>query len=72
MKEFAVYEDHMTLKYIHSSKCNSFYLFFSVITPIVKRGPEVPSSAVAAHRTEFIQQPCTPLTQAAGYQNPHV
>ncbi|XP_013875813.1 dual specificity protein kinase Ttk [Austrofundulus limnaeus] len=42
----------------------------SVITPIVKRGPEVPSSAVADNRTEFIQQPCTPLFQAAGFQNP--
>ncbi|XP_017268616.1 dual specificity protein kinase Ttk [Kryptolebias marmoratus] len=42
----------------------------SVITPVVKRGPEVPSSAVAAHRTGPFQQPCTPLTQSAGFQNP--
>lgn len=69
MTEFAVYEDDMTFKCINN---NTFYLSFSVITPIVKRAPEVPSSAVAAHRTELIQQPCTPLTQAAALQNPQV
>ncbi|XP_061574200.1 dual specificity protein kinase Ttk [Cololabis saira] len=40
----------------------------SFITPVVKRGPEVPSSssssaAAAAHTTGAAQQPCTPLNQ---------
>ncbi|XP_027142549.1 dual specificity protein kinase Ttk [Larimichthys crocea] len=36
----------------------------SFITPVVKRGPEVFSSAVAAHRAGPVQQPFTPLNQA--------
>ncbi|XP_037533090.1 dual specificity protein kinase Ttk [Nematolebias whitei] len=40
----------------------------SFITPVVNRGLEVPSSVVASHRTGPIQQPCTPLTQATGFQ----
>ncbi|KAM6910388.1 dual specificity protein kinase Ttk-like [Xenentodon cancila] len=46
-----------------SQSANSF------ITPVVKRGPEVWSSA-AAHRTGPGQQPCTPLNQASGFQTP--
>ncbi|KAI3361417.1 hypothetical protein L3Q82_013588 [Scortum barcoo] len=42
----------------------------SFITPVVKRGPEVSSSAVAAHRVEPVQQPCTPLNQAPCFQTP--
>nr|XP_040022139.1 dual specificity protein kinase Ttk [Gasterosteus aculeatus aculeatus] len=42
----------------------------SFITPVVKRGPEVPPSAVAAHRAAPVQQPCTPLNQAPGFQTP--
>ncbi|XP_044063780.1 dual specificity protein kinase Ttk isoform X2 [Siniperca chuatsi] len=42
----------------------------SFITPVVKRGPEVSSSAVAAHRAGPVQQPCTPLNQAPCFQTP--
>ncbi|KAK2910591.1 dual specificity protein kinase Ttk [Channa argus] len=42
----------------------------SFITPVIKRGPEVFNSAVAAHRAESVQQPCTPLNQAATFQTP--
>uniref|UniRef100_A0A4W6E924 Dual specificity protein kinase TTK n=1 Tax=Lates calcarifer TaxID=8187 RepID=A0A4W6E924_LATCA len=42
----------------------------SFITPVVKRGPEVSSSAVAAHRAGPVQQPCTPLNQVACFQTP--
>uniref|UniRef100_A0A671WI01 Dual specificity protein kinase TTK n=1 Tax=Sparus aurata TaxID=8175 RepID=A0A671WI01_SPAAU len=42
----------------------------SFITPVVKRGPEVSSSAVAAHRAGPVQQPFTPLNQAQGFQTP--
>uniref|UniRef100_A0A8D0AGF3 Ttk protein kinase n=1 Tax=Sander lucioperca TaxID=283035 RepID=A0A8D0AGF3_SANLU len=41
----------------------SIFLSPSFITPVVKRGPEVSSSAVAAHRAGPVQQPCTPLNQ---------
>lgn len=44
----------------------------SFITPVVKRGPEVSSSAVAAHRAGPVQQPCTPLNQALCFQTPQV
>ncbi|XP_034384681.1 dual specificity protein kinase Ttk isoform X2 [Cyclopterus lumpus] len=37
----------------------------SFITPVVKRGPEVPSSAAAAHRAGAAQQPCTPSSLSA-------
>ncbi|XP_028281318.1 dual specificity protein kinase Ttk [Parambassis ranga] len=37
------------------------------ITPVVRRGPELPSSAVAPHRTAPVQQPCT---SGAGFQTP--
>uniref|UniRef100_A0A3Q3EBX2 Ttk protein kinase n=1 Tax=Labrus bergylta TaxID=56723 RepID=A0A3Q3EBX2_9LABR len=40
------------------------------VTPVVKRGPEVSSSAVAAHRAEPVQQPCTPLNQSASFHTP--
>uniref|UniRef100_A0A8C2ZM61 Ttk protein kinase n=1 Tax=Cyclopterus lumpus TaxID=8103 RepID=A0A8C2ZM61_CYCLU len=40
------------------------------ITPVVKRGPEVPSSAAAAHRAGAAQQPCTPVNQAPCFQTP--
>ncbi|XP_068425973.1 dual specificity protein kinase Ttk [Clinocottus analis] len=42
----------------------------SFFTPVVKRGPEVPSSAAAAHRAGPAQQPCTPLNQAPCFQTP--
>ncbi|XP_054477754.1 dual specificity protein kinase Ttk [Anoplopoma fimbria] len=42
----------------------------SFITPVVKRGPEVSSSALAAHRAGPVQQPCTPLNQAPCFQTP--
>ncbi|XP_078109803.1 dual specificity protein kinase Ttk [Sander vitreus] len=42
----------------------------SFITPVVKRGPEVSSSAVAAHRAGPVQQPCTPLNQTPCFQTP--
>ncbi|KAM8735130.1 dual specificity protein kinase Ttk [Acanthopagrus schlegelii] len=42
----------------------------SFITPVVKRGPEVSSSAVVAHRARPIHQPFTPLNQAQGFQTP--
>ncbi|KAM6935094.1 dual specificity protein kinase Ttk [Lycodopsis pacificus] len=42
----------------------------SFITPVLKRGPEVSSSAVAAHRTGPVQQPCTPLNQTPCFQTP--
>ncbi|XP_029308452.1 dual specificity protein kinase Ttk [Cottoperca gobio] len=42
----------------------------SFITPVVKRGPEVSSSAVAAHRAGPVQQPFTPLKHAPGFQTP--
>ncbi|XP_040899330.1 dual specificity protein kinase Ttk isoform X1 [Toxotes jaculatrix] len=42
----------------------------SFITPVVRRGPEVSSSAVAAHRAGSVQQPCTPINQAACFQTP--
>ncbi|XP_035527570.1 dual specificity protein kinase Ttk [Morone saxatilis] len=42
----------------------------SFITPVVKRGPEVSSSAVAAHRTGPIQQPFTPQSQGPCFQTP--
>ncbi|XP_045901054.1 dual specificity protein kinase Ttk [Micropterus dolomieu] len=42
----------------------------SFITPVVKRGPEVSSSAMAAHRAGPVQQPCTPLNKAACFQTP--
>lgn len=42
----------------------------SFITPVVKRGREEASSAVAAHRAEAVQQPCTPLSQQAAFQTP--
>uniref|UniRef100_A0A1A8MPR5 Dual specificity protein kinase TTK n=3 Tax=Nothobranchius pienaari TaxID=704102 RepID=A0A1A8MPR5_9TELE len=41
----------------------------SFITPVVKQDPEVPSSA-AGHRTRPVQQPCTPLNQAANFKTP--
>uniref|UniRef100_A0AAX7T475 Dual specificity protein kinase TTK n=1 Tax=Astatotilapia calliptera TaxID=8154 RepID=A0AAX7T475_ASTCA len=40
------------------------------ITPVVKRGPEVSSSAAAAHRAGPAQQPCTPLNQTLCAQTP--
>uniref|UniRef100_A0A669DWC9 Ttk protein kinase n=1 Tax=Oreochromis niloticus TaxID=8128 RepID=A0A669DWC9_ORENI len=40
------------------------------ITPVVKRGPEVYSSAAAAHRAGPAQQPCTPLNQPLCAQTP--
>uniref|UniRef100_A0A8C6KHL2 Dual specificity protein kinase TTK n=1 Tax=Nothobranchius furzeri TaxID=105023 RepID=A0A8C6KHL2_NOTFU len=43
----------------------------SFITPVVKQDPEVPSSA-AAYRTRPVQQPCTPLNQAANFKTPQV
>ncbi|XP_034553981.1 dual specificity protein kinase Ttk isoform X2 [Notolabrus celidotus] len=42
----------------------------SFVTPVLKRGPEVSSSAVAAHRAGAVQQPSTPLNQAACFQTP--
>ncbi|XP_031730358.1 dual specificity protein kinase Ttk [Anarrhichthys ocellatus] len=42
----------------------------SFITPVLKRGPGVSSSAVAAHRTGPVQQPCTPLNQTPCFQTP--
>ncbi|XP_065814045.1 dual specificity protein kinase Ttk isoform X1 [Labrus bergylta] len=42
----------------------------SFVTPVVKRGPEVSSSAVAAHRAGPVQQPCTPLNQSASFHTP--
>nr|XP_019947008.1 PREDICTED: dual specificity protein kinase TTK isoform X1 [Paralichthys olivaceus] len=42
----------------------------SFITPVVKRGPEVFSSAAAAHRAGPVQQPCTPLNQTTCFQTP--
>ncbi|XP_041648585.1 dual specificity protein kinase Ttk [Cheilinus undulatus] len=42
----------------------------SFLTPVVKRGPEVSSSAVAAHRAGPVQQPCTPLNQSVCVQTP--
>ncbi|XP_022609169.1 dual specificity protein kinase TTK isoform X1 [Seriola dumerili] len=42
----------------------------SFITPVAKRGPEVFSSAVAAHRAGPVQQFHTPLNQAACFQTP--
>uniref|UniRef100_UPI0037E942DE dual specificity protein kinase Ttk n=1 Tax=Semicossyphus pulcher TaxID=241346 RepID=UPI0037E942DE len=43
---------------------------YSFVTPVGKRGPEVSSSAVAAHRARPVQQPFTPLNQAACFQTP--
>uniref|UniRef100_A0A3Q1KHH7 Dual specificity protein kinase TTK n=1 Tax=Anabas testudineus TaxID=64144 RepID=A0A3Q1KHH7_ANATE len=40
------------------------------ITPVVKRGPEVFNSAIAAHRAGPVQQPCTPANQATCFQTP--
>ncbi|XP_008275827.1 dual specificity protein kinase Ttk [Stegastes partitus] len=42
----------------------------SFITPVVKRGPEMSSSAVAAHRAGPVQQPCTPVNQSMCVQTP--
>ncbi|XP_058502962.1 dual specificity protein kinase Ttk isoform X2 [Solea solea] len=42
----------------------------SFVTPVVKRDPEVFSSAVAAHRAGPAQLPCTPIIQAACFQTP--
>nr|XP_046256416.1 dual specificity protein kinase Ttk isoform X2 [Scatophagus argus] len=42
----------------------------SFVTPVVKRGPEVSSSAVTSHRLGPIQQPFTPLNQAPCPQTP--
>uniref|UniRef100_A0A8C8DKI2 Dual specificity protein kinase TTK n=1 Tax=Oryzias sinensis TaxID=183150 RepID=A0A8C8DKI2_9TELE len=42
----------------------------SFVTPVVKGGPEVWSSAVAAHRTRALQQSHTPLNPAASFQTP--
>ncbi|XP_068586117.1 dual specificity protein kinase Ttk [Cebidichthys violaceus] len=42
----------------------------SFITPVLKRGPEASSSAVAAHRAGPVQQPCTPLNQVPCFQTP--
>ncbi|XP_047217337.1 dual specificity protein kinase Ttk [Girardinichthys multiradiatus] len=39
----------------------------SFITPVVKRGPE---AAVAPHRAEAVQQPCTPLSHTPGFRTP--
>lgn len=44
----------------------------SFITPVVKGGPEVSSSAAAAHRAGPAQQPCTPLNQTLCAQTPQV
>ncbi|KAM9724248.1 dual specificity protein kinase Ttk isoform 1-T1 [Menidia menidia] len=42
----------------------------SFITPVAKRGPEVPSSAAAAQRIGPVQQMGTPLNQSACFQTP--
>ncbi|RVE62164.1 hypothetical protein OJAV_G00154430 [Oryzias javanicus] len=42
----------------------------SFITPVVKGGPEVSSSAVAAHRTRGLQQSNTPLNPTPSFQTP--
>ncbi|XP_068180187.1 dual specificity protein kinase Ttk [Antennarius striatus] len=42
----------------------------SFITPVVKRRPEVCSSAVAPHRVEPPPQPFTPQNQAPSFQTP--
>ncbi|KAM3613943.1 uncharacterized protein V6R79_007456 [Siganus canaliculatus] len=42
----------------------------SFVTPVVKKAPEVFSSAVASHRTRPTQQPFTPLNQPPGFQTP--
>ncbi|XP_030012957.1 dual specificity protein kinase Ttk [Sphaeramia orbicularis] len=42
----------------------------SFITPVVKRCPEVVSSAAAAHRVQPGQQPCTPQNPAPCFQTP--
>lgn len=54
--------------------CHHDFIFLSLsfITPVVKRGPEVSSSAVAAHRVGPVQQPFTPLNQAPCFQTPQV
>ncbi|KAK5862721.1 hypothetical protein PBY51_018090 [Eleginops maclovinus] len=39
-------------------------------TPVVRRVAEVPSSALVAHRAGPAQLPCTPLSQASGFQTP--
>ncbi|CAJ1061976.1 dual specificity protein kinase Ttk [Xyrichtys novacula] len=42
----------------------------SFVTPVVKRAPEMSSSAVAAHRAGPVQQPCTPVYQGPCFQTP--
>ncbi|XP_037641843.1 dual specificity protein kinase Ttk [Sebastes umbrosus] len=42
----------------------------SFMTPVVKRVPEVSSSAVAAHRAGPVQQPFTPINKAPCFQTP--
>ncbi|XP_024124003.1 dual specificity protein kinase Ttk isoform X1 [Oryzias melastigma] len=42
----------------------------SFITPVVKGGPEVSSSTVAAHRTRGLQQSNTPLNPSPSFQTP--
>lgn len=49
-----------------------FCLLLSFITPVVRRGPEASSSAVAPHRAGPVQQPFTPLNQAPCFQTPKV
>lgn len=44
----------------------------SFVTPVIKRGPEVSSSAVAPHRAGPVQQPFTPLNQAPCVRTPQV
>lgn len=48
------------------------FLCHSFITPVLRRGPEVPSSAVAAHRAGPAQQPFTPQNQAPPFHTPQV
>lgn len=44
----------------------------SFVTPVVKRGLEVSSSAVAQHRTGTVQQLFTTPSQAPSFQTPQV
>lgn len=48
------------------------FLSLSFVTPVVKRGLEIPFSAAAPHRTGPAQQPFTPLGQAPSFQTPQV
>lgn len=62
--------DVITMFYYHQNVVSFFSLSF--VTPVIKRGLEVSSSAAAQHRTGTVRQPFTTLSQAPSFQTPQV